>query len=222
VASLVDLIAPPRCAICGTAGPLVCEDCLGGLPRLGPTGCLRCGSPSIRNVPACRECRGRRFGFTIARSALAYEGSARTLVHRLKDGGLRGLAAVAADAVVEAVPPPEVDVLTWVPADRWRTIRRGYHPPELLARRLAGRWGVEARPLLRGPLWRRAQRGLSPAARRANVRGAFSAAGAVPGAVAVVDDVHTTGATLSACGTALRRGGARRIVALTLARAVAP
>jgi len=67
---------------------------------------------------------------------------------------------------------------------------------------------------------RRPQRGLSPAGRRANVRGAFRARSEVSGRVCVVDDVYTTGATLSACGSALRRRGAGEVAALTLARAV--
>jgi predicted amidophosphoribosyltransferase len=68
---------------------------------------------------------------------------------------------------------------------------------------------------------RRPQRGLDTAARRRNVRGAFRARVAdVPGAVALVDDVYTTGATLDACARALRAGGAVSIEAFTLARAV--
>src|SRR4051794_10260687 len=217
MASLVDLLAPPRCALCGAGGPLLCAPCLAGLPRLEPHGCRRCGQPGLRDVPRCGRCMGRRLGFTAARSAIRYDGSGRLLVHRLKAGGLRALAAPAAQLMHEAVPRPAIDVVTWVPPDRWRTIHRGYHPAELLARELASRWGIEARPLLRGPLLRRPQRGLRPAERRANVRRAFQAAGPVPRHVCVVDDVRTTAATLSACGTELRRGGARTVLAVTLA-----
>jgi predicted amidophosphoribosyltransferase len=151
---------------------------------------------------------------------MVYEDEGRALVHQLKDGGLRRLAAIGADIVEQQVPVPDVDVLTWVPADPWRTIRRGYHPPELLARELGRRWSIPCRALLAAPLRRRPQRGLSPAGRRANVRGAFRARSEVPRRVCVVDDVYTTGATLSACGSALRRRGAGEVAALTLARAV--
>jgi predicted amidophosphoribosyltransferase len=108
-----------------------------------------------------------------------------------------------------------------VPGDRWRTLRRGYHPARELAVGLADRWGVPARPLLAAAPIRRPQRGLDHVARRRNVRGAFRAAGEVGGArIAVVDDVFTTGATLSACAAALRNGGARSVAAVTLARVV--
>ena len=118
------------------------------------------------------------------------------------------------------LPAPAVDLVTWVPAARWRTIRRGYHPPELLARELARRLGLPAGGLLRSAGRRRPQRGLAPAERRRNVRGAFAVTGTPPAALLLVDDVHTTGATLSECAFTLSRAGAVRIEAFTLARAV--
>jgi predicted amidophosphoribosyltransferase len=96
---------------------------------------------------------------------------------------------------------------------------RGYHPARLLAEQLALRWDVPSRPLLRAPLWRRPQRGLTRTQRRANVRDAFTAPAAVAGRVGLIDDVHTTGATLTAAALALRRAGAGAVVAATLARA---
>jgi predicted amidophosphoribosyltransferase len=107
-----------------------------------------------------------------------------------------------------------------VPPDGWRTIGRGYHPPELLARELAARWNLPAAPLLRAAGRRRPQRGLDPRARRANVRRAFRARDPAPSQVVLIDDVYTTGATLSACADELRRAGASSVTALSLARAV--
>jgi predicted amidophosphoribosyltransferase len=77
-------------------------------------------------------------------------------------------------------------------------------------------------PLLATAGRRRPQRGLRSAQRRANVRNAFRAATTPPASVILVDDVHTTGATLSECGTVLRRAGAARVSAVTLARAPGP
>ncbi len=172
-------------------------------------------------VADCRECRGRRLGFDAAVAAVAFEGRGRDLVLRFKDGGLRGLAATAAGVVATVCPPPECEVQTWVPGDRWRTLRRGYHPAQELALGLADRWGIPARPLLAAAPVRRRQRGLDHVARRHNVRGAFRASSALAGErVAVVDDVFTTGATLSAWAGALRRGGAGSVAAVTLARVV--
>jgi len=219
VASLIDLLAPPRCALCRAAGPLLCPSCLAALPLLDGSVCARCGLPAVRPVDDCADCRGRRLGYASAAAALLYDGAARDLVHAFKDGALPGLADTAAGLVALVAPPPDVELLTWVPADPWRQAMRGYHPARLLCEALGRRFGLDARPLLRGPVWRRPQRGLRRRERRANVRDAFRATAPVPASVGLIDDVHTTGATLSAAARALRRAGAGRVECLTLARA---
>lgn len=218
---LLDLLLPACCALCGRGGEPVCPACVRALPLLDGPACARCGKPTVAPVADCRECRGRRLGFEAAVAAVAFEGRGRDLVLRFKEGGLRGLAATAAGLVATVCGAPECDAITWVPGDRWRTLRRGYHPAQELALGLADRWGVPARPLLAAPPLRRRQRGLDHVARRRNVRGAFHAASALAGErIAVVDDVFTTGATLSACAAALRKGGAGPVAAVTLARVV--
>jgi predicted amidophosphoribosyltransferase len=219
VHTLLDLLVPPRCAVCRLAGPLLCAACLGDLPLLDGSTCARCGLPAERPVDDCARCRGRRVGFESAAAALLFDGAARDLVHAFKDGGLRGLAEPAAALMALVLGRPAVDVVTWVPADPLREAMRGYHPARLLAEQVALRWGVPSRPLLRAPLWRRPQRGLTRAQRRANVREAFTAPVAIAGRVGLIDDVHTTGATLTAAALALRRAGAGAVVAATLARA---
>lgn len=221
MASLLDLVLPAVCGLCRSGRHPLCPSCLLALPLLTGPACARCGKPTSAPAADCRECRGRRLGFEAAVAAVAFEGRGRDLVVRFKDAGLRGLAEPASAVIATIVPAPAADIVTWVPPDRWRTIHRGYHPAQTLAERLAGRWALPARPLLRaGPL-RRPQRGLGHAARRRNVRGAFRADAPLDGErVVIVDDVFTTGATLSACAAALRRGGAGRVVAVSLARVV--
>jgi predicted amidophosphoribosyltransferase len=173
-------------------------------------------------VDECRECAGRRLAFQRAAAAVAYEGGGRTLVGHLKSGRRRALAVPAAAIVAALLDARACEAVCWVPGDRWRTIRRGCHPAELVAREAARRWGLPALDLLEPARLRRPQRGLDPDARRRNVRGAFRVrrAAAVPATVALVDDVYTTGATLDACARALRDGGARAVEGFTLARAV--
>jgi predicted amidophosphoribosyltransferase len=220
---LLDLLAPPACAICRAAGPLLCACCMQSLPLLDGPVCARCGAAAVRPVDDCAGCRGRRFGFASAAAAMRYDDAAgRALVHGLKDGGLRALAAPAAGLMALVIARPDADLLTWVPADPVRQALRGYHPPRLLAEELSERWGLPALRLLDGPLWRRPQRGLTRQGRRSNVRGAFATRAPVSGNVVLVDDVHTTGATLSAAARVLRSAGAARVSAVTLARADDP
>jgi predicted amidophosphoribosyltransferase len=221
VQSLIDLLLPPRCSICGRSGPLVCSRCLLAMPLLDGPVCARCGAPTDRPLPVCAHCRDHRLGCATARAALDHRDGGRVLVHRLKGGALRALAGPAAGLVAIVVPRPQADAITWVPGDRLRTLRRGGHPPEQLARALSERWGIEPLPLLRARGRRRPQRGLDHAARRRNVRDAFAASGEPPPSVVLVDDVLTTGATIAACGRALRTAGAERVHAVTLARVVA-
>lgn len=137
-----------------------------------------------------------------------------------KERGLRGIAAHAAALVAEAVPRPDVSLLTFVPPDRDRLLERGHHPAERLAGELGARWDLPVERTLARTRTLRRQRGLPLAERRRNVRGAFRAVRSVPRAVALVDDVFTSGATAAAAASALRASGARRVQVITFARAV--
>jgi predicted amidophosphoribosyltransferase len=108
-------------------------------------------------------------------------------------------------------------VVTFIPADPARGHWRGGNPAEQLARLVAREWGLPVEALLARTRSVPPQRGLSRAQRRRNVRGAFSATGA-PASVAVIDDVYTTGATVGAAATELRRAGARSVEVVTFAR----
>ncbi len=130
------------------------------------------------------------------------------------------MTALAADLVVEVVPRPDAAALAWIPPDRDRVLERGHSTAERLARELGRRWELEPLPLLARARAVRPQRGLALRERRRNVVGAFGPRGRVPARVCLVDDVYTTGATVSAAATALRAGGARRIEVVVFARAL--
>jgi predicted amidophosphoribosyltransferase len=149
---------------------------------------------------------------------VGYDDAARRLVHAWKERGLRRLAAELAQLVTERLSPPDVEALTFVPADRGRSLERGHNPAERLALELADAWELPCVPLLERTRGGR-QRGSSAADRRA-VRGAFRPTGAVPRRVAVIDDVYTTGATAAATASALRKAGARHVDAIAFARAL--
>jgi ComF family protein len=171
-------------------------------------------------VRRCVECAGRRLAFARARGAVVYDRRARPLVSAWKERGRRDLAGPLADIVAEVIARPDADVVTFVPGDRERGRERSHVPAERLARGLGDRWGLPTESLLARTKGSLRQASLPRAERGRNVRGAFSAAADVPRDVVLVDDVYTTGATVSACSTALRRGGALRVEVVCLARAV--
>jgi ComF family protein len=217
---LLDLVFPRRCVICGSNGAVLCSACEGRLERLGTPCCERCGAPTAWPVERCRECAGRRIAFARARAAVAYDDSAKRLVGAWKERGQRTLAELAAEIVDGVVARPRAYTVTFVPADHDRLLRRGHNPAQRLADALGSRWQLPVVPLLRRAPGGAPQKGLTLAERRRNVRGAFAATAAVPKTIVLVDDVYTSGATVSAAATALRKSGARRVEVVTFARAV--
>ncbi len=149
-----------------------------------------------------------------------YDERARRLVSAWKERGQRRLAEEAAVLVAEVLARPDVTALTFVPAHGERTLTRGHRPAEALARGLGRLWDLPVEPLVGRARSVERQRGLGLKERRRNVAGAFAPARAAPTTVCLVDDIYTSGATATAAAAALRKGGARRVDVVTLARAV--
>jgi ComF family protein len=217
---VLDLLLPQRCLGCSAAGAQVCTRCTDSIPRVQAPLCERCGTPTAWPVARCRECTGRRLAFVRARAAVVYDDSVRRIVGAWKERGLKRLAVWAAELIVEVVPPPRAHCIAFVPPDRDRRLRRGGHAAEALARELSARWNLPCEPLLSRTRTAPRQRGLDHVARRRNVRGAFAPAMEVRGRILLVDDVYTTGATVSAAASALRKGGAQSVEVATFARAI--
>jgi ComF family protein len=209
--ALVDLLLPAVCALCGAGAPggPLCPACARGVPEPPPAG----RAPP----PLAAWAAGAPF-----------DGPWAEWLRRFKypAPGLAGLDP-AADAVAEALalraaaraPGPAPELVVPVPLHPARLAARGFNPAALLAAALARALGLRCAPAaLRRVRDTPSQTGLSRAARRRNVRGAFAAARPLPARVWIVDDVATTGATLAAAARAARRAGAREILGLTAAR----
>jgi predicted amidophosphoribosyltransferase len=171
-------------------------------------------------VERCRECSGRRLAFASAVAAYAYAGPAAAVVRAWKERGLRRLAPLAAELLVERVAPPAADVIAYIPPDAVRQLNRARHPAESLAAELGARWQIEPGPRLRRTRPTERQVALSLADRRRNLRDVFESPQPVTGRVLLVDDVYTSGSTAHAAATALRRAGAARVDVVTFARAI--
>ena len=238
---------PTDCSLCGgelsSEGWLrICRACWASLqPWRGPL-CTRCGLPFPSphaldsSIAECGACRKDAAAFDGARSFGLYAGKLRQVILRLKFAGDERLGARLGELLASTWDSlPRVGefaspLIVPVPLHRSRRRERGFNQSELLAaglgRALRRQSGGAAPQVAKACLRRKRatppQTGLSVAARRENPRGAFEVVKPeeVRGrGIVLVDDVMTTGATLSACARALKRAGAGWVLGLTLARA---
>ena len=212
LSALLDLIYPPRCVFCRkllTEGERdICAGCAATLP-------VTEGKRAEQTGEFFEKCV----------SPLYYMGDVRESFCRYKFQGAEGYAGPYARWMADCVRDHVeggFDLITWAPLSRKHLRKRGYDQAKLLACRMAKELGREAAPLLRKPRDVKTQSGLGGAEeRKANVLGAYeplSGAEVAGKRVLLVDDIITTGATLSECARVLRTAGAASVVCVTLAR----
>lgn len=210
---VLNLIYPPKCVFCaGLLSPEaipegICPDCGASLPRTDGKTVLQPG-----------EC------FTFCLSPLFYQSRVAESIRRYKFSGRayyrRVYGGILRDCLSRYLAEPP-DLVTWAPLSTLRYWRRGYDQAQLLAEEAAALYGQKPVRLLRKRRNIRPQSSLSGEERWTNVKGAYRMAGHGEEAgkrVLLVDDVITTGATLSACAAVLLEAGAAEVVCLTLAR----
>lgn len=233
--SCSDLLFPRSCELCGCApdrpGRHLCSDCLGRLDFIPTDGlCRRCGrdAPGLDGEFLCEDCRTYRPAFDRAVSALRFDGDVRELVNAFKFRRAFHLRDDLVDFLEAAVRARfrigEISAVIPIPSRFLHRFLRGYNPCEILARPLARRLGVEyvASALKRCGSPRR-QGGLKEAERRENVKGTFKvvrSASVADRTVLVVDDIMTTGSTLSEAALTLKTAGARAVWTVSVARSL--
>jgi ComF family protein len=172
---------------------------------------------------ACGVCRRARQVLDRVWTYGPYQGNLRRLIHLLKYDGMRPLADMLAErCATQADLREHADLVVPTPLHWTKRLERGFNQSLLLARAAARRHSLPCVPeALRRKRATPPQAGLSGVQRRASLRGAFEAnRGLVQGKrILLVDDVVTTGATLESCARALRKAGAVRVTAMTVARA---
>jgi ComF family protein len=231
----LDWLFPPLCISCGgrIGEPYaLCSACWNEVSFIEDAVCMRCGLPfeiDPGESTVCAACYAAPNAFDCARSILYDDDATKKLILGFKHGDRleRAPAFIGWLERVGRMIAQDADIVVPVPLHPSRLWRRRYNQSAILAKGIARTFDKSYCPSILARLRKTPSQGSMPSAkaRRRNVAGAFEVTERgrkeVCGKkVLLLDDVYTTGATLNACAGALRRAGADRISALTLARVV--
>lgn len=195
---LLDFFFPPKCIFCrkllGKGEKDYCLSCSLDLPE----------NDGIRVIPGAQACR----------APLRYEGKARDAMIRYKFSGLSCYGPAFARLMVPLASSSGAELIVWIPVSFRRRLERGYDQTELIAKELSARTGIPAKKVLRKKHTGRQSAAGGPEARKRNVKGAFSVTDETAvrsRKLLLLDDVCTTGATLSEAVSVLNKAGAGEI-----------
>ncbi|MFA4980995.1 MAG: ComF family protein [Candidatus Omnitrophota bacterium] len=231
--NFMNLLYPMRCYACGKDLEAlnkygVCDDCVSRIRKNPAPFCRICGRPVEKSSCLCAECKRSAPFFDRAYSAYLYEGVLKELIHKFKYNGKIRLSRILSKHTADFIEDngdivKDIDIITCVPLQNNRLRERGFNQSRILAFNISERAGIPFADTLEKRVSTRHQNELSRDERLSNLKGAFAvrAEADIYGlAVLLIDDVMTTGATLSECSRALRDAGAKEVRCLTLARGV--
>jgi competence protein ComFC len=231
--ALSSLFYPAACVACSAniePPAYLCESCRARAPRIAPPFCAKCSEPfsgAITQTFSCANCEHRILHFDSAVAAYRSRGLVRKLVHAFKYGRERHLRHPLAEWLGETMRDPRLrgrhfDLIVPVPLHPARERERGFNQATLLAELLARQVALPLRPVLERIRYTRTQTAYDRAERMENLRDAFRLRKNVNVRqlhVLLIDDVLTTGSTLSECARVLKEAGAISVYAATAARA---
>lgn len=215
-----DVVFPRTCGGCGVSGSWMCQECASSMPHIEQSrSCQRCGHVSLSTCSTCERCEDWPPFLKACRSIFEHSGSPRNAIHMMKYGGEKARAewcGMVASGALDALRVAST-VLVPVPLHADRLAERGYNQSSEICRWIARQTGLDVRDTLVRVRKTRPQVSLDAQSRRRNTADAFAAREGISGInVILVDDVVTTGATLSSASLALHLAGARTVIALTV------
>jgi len=220
-----DIFFPKRCVCCQKYGSFLCFDCAQKIEMVKTDICPECGkiSEKARYCPKCRsKSETSLAGIIIAAN---YDSvPVKEMIHHLKYLGLTEISAMLGELTfskVAAYFKPEESVIVPVPLHRKKENKRGFNQSRLIAAYLEGRLAMPMADVLIRTRDTKPQVELRRGERLTNVKDSFicqSGAGLEGKTVLLIDDVTTTGATLTECAKVLKEAGAKRIWGVVVAR----
>ena len=235
LSAILDFIWPRNCAVCNRPvdrpDRLICSECIMRLPFVPTTGlCRMCGrdAASFDRDFLCDDCRSRgtKPHFDRAACAMRFEGEGRELINSFKFRGRTELKRDLVDFLEATVRArfkvEEIEAVVPMPSTLLHRWLRGYNQCGMLAKALGKRLNKPVKWLLRRKGSPKRQGGLKEEARRKNVIGTFQAVkNKLPySTVLVVDDIMTTGSTLSESAKTLKAAGVKKVFTVALARSI--
>ena len=237
---IIDFIFPRHCVACGKVNPNgeyehICPDCATTLRLLNGTRCTRCSEPlgnaGMPNIHGCPKCAERKYAFDKSLCLCAFDGVARDMVHELK---YRTGAHIIHDMARVAKKFPEIEsfiekaILIPIPLHNIRAISRKYNQSELIATMLMQTFpnaNAKVKSILKRTRSTPTQTTLDREARAKNIKNAFTISKSKTiksikkdANIILVDDVFTSGATLSECAKILKKAGFKNVGAFTFSK----
>ncbi|MBI2019492.1 ComF family protein [Candidatus Daviesbacteria bacterium] len=229
---ILDLLFPKKCVGCKTLDTYFCKDCITNILQTDLV-CPNCEKLAIggQTHPICK----RRFGLDGLWSLGIYQGSLREAIKQLKYGRVKGLAESLVDILMEYWAKYQPFVfdqikrnqgegwgITSVPLHWWRSNSRGFNQSNLIGQILSKKLGLDYCEALKRVRYTKPQVKLKGYDRHQNIKDAFAISlnisiSQFPN-ILLIDDVWTTGSTLRECSYILKKNGAKKVWALTLAR----
>ncbi len=229
---ILDLLFPKKCVGCKKSDTYFCPDCISNILQTDLV-CPKCERLAIggQTHPICR----RKYGLDGLWSLGIYQGSLREAIKQLKYGKVKELAEVLVDILVEYWAKFQPFVLDQIKKDKgvgwaiipvplhwWRGNDRGFNQSSLVGQILSEKLGLAYYDGLKRIRHTKSQVKLKGYGRQQNIRNAFVISPNIPISkspnILLIDDVWTTGSTLRECCYVLKRAGAKKVWALTLAR----
>ena len=231
--AIASLLYPASCTICAASvetGEYLCSECDNQVSRIVPPFCAKCSEPfdgAITSEFACANCAHRKIHFEAAVAAYRARGIVRHVMLNFKYGRQMHLRHLVARWLVAALDDERIrerrfDAIVPVPLHPARQRERGFNQAELLAQWVSNHIAVPLRPALQRVRYTTTQTAFDRAERMQNLRDAFRLRKNTDVRrlrVLLIDDILTTGSTLSECARVLKQGGAQSVYAATAARA---
>lgn len=226
IKGILDIVYPPICLNCGAFSQIIlCDKCEESLPLFTKPFCCKCGKPTVRHVPTCRECSNKKYYISKLRALGPYNGTLKQLIKMLKYSGSfrisEYLGMKIAYSFYEELSSDKITIITYIPSRRSKRAHRGYNQSELIAKVISKTTSLPTIKTLVKTRHTREQAGLNKTERAKNIKGSFKCINIKKindKKIVLIDDVFTSGSTINEAAKILIRSGAKEVIGIVAAR----